>query len=93
MASSKFHIVYISRLRNVSYEDVEKKMDLARSWYRITESIWVLYTTSDAEKWNARLSPLVKDEGSLFICKLDTDRQGWMSPKFWDWMHDHEGSG
>jgi hypothetical protein len=92
MAVGELYIVYIERLRETSYEDVQKKMDLARSWYRINESVWVLYTTSDADKWYARLSPLVKDTGSLFICKLDyTESQGLMSQKFWDWVKKHKG--
>ncbi len=42
------------------------------------ESIWITYTTSDAEKWHVRLATLVKNAGYLFICKLDiTSRQGW----------------
>jgi hypothetical protein len=93
MAAGKFYIVYINRLEETPYEDLKKKMDLALNWYRVTERVWVLYTSSDAEKWYARLSTLVKDDGNLFICKLDTsDRQGWMSERFWEWMRKRETS-
>jgi hypothetical protein len=93
MAAGTFYIIYIDRFKETAYEDVKTKMDLARDWYRITERVWVLYTTSDAERWYARLSPLVKDGGSVFICKLDTsDRQGWMGERFWEWLRKHESS-
>ncbi|MGB8278638.1 MAG: hypothetical protein WCF20_12000 [Methylovirgula sp.] len=93
MASGNFYMIYINRSEASSYEDVKKKMDLSRDWYRVTERLWILYTTSDSEKWYARLNRLVKDDGSLLICKLDmSDRQGWMSEKFWEWLRKHEPS-
>jgi hypothetical protein len=93
MADAAFYVVYIDRLEGVSYEEVKKKMDLCRSWYRLTERNWILYTTSDADKLYSRLSPLVRDEGSLFICRLDiSERQGWMNNRFWDWLNRHEES-
>ena len=93
MASAKFYMVYIRRSSNVALEDVEKKMDLAVDWYRIRESLWILYSTSNVEKLYQRLASLVKDSGSLFICKLDeTERQGWMNKKFWDWIRSAKDS-
>jgi hypothetical protein len=91
MPVANFYVVYIHRLESVSYDSIKEKMDLSRSWYRITERTWILYTTSDAEKWYARLSPFVKDDGSLFICKLDmSDSQGWMNNNFWEWIRKHK---
>ena len=82
-----YYHIYISRRDDVSLDEVEKKFNLAVDWFRITAQNWVVYTTSDAEKWQARLRPFVDPGGRLFICKLDvSDRQGWMSPKFWEWL-------
>ena len=87
MAEAQFYIVYIERREEVSFESVKKKMDNALDWYRIGEEWWFVYTTSDADKWHQRLSPIVKDSGSLFICRLDSnDRQGWMTKDFWNWL-------
>lgn len=87
MATAEFYVVYIKRGPDVSYDALKEKMNLALDWYRIDETFWALYTTSDAEKWYGRLSPLVKDSGRVFICKLDvTDRQGWMNKSFWNWI-------
>jgi hypothetical protein len=87
MASGMFYVVYIDRDPNVSLEMVTAAMDKAVDWYRINESLWIVYTTSDADKWNSRLRPLTKESGNFFICKLDTaNRQGWMSKGFWKWL-------
>ena len=93
MASAKFYMVYIRRRSNVTFEEVEKKMDLAVDWYRIGDSLWILYSTSDVEKLYQRLAPLVKKSGYVFICKLDeTQRQGWMDEEFWEWIRSAKGS-
>jgi len=87
MASANYYVAYIKRRADVTFDDVKKKMDLAYDWFRIGETLWVLYSTSDTEKLYQRLAPLVKDSGSLFICKLDeTERIGWMDKEFWKWM-------
>ena len=87
MANAQYYMVYIKRKKEVTLEQVKETMDLSLDWYRVKEDLWVLYSTSDAEKWYSRLSPHVKDDGFVFICKLDpTDRQGWMAKSFWEWL-------
>jgi hypothetical protein len=87
MATAQFYVIYIKRLSSVTFDQVKEQMNRALDWYRLEESTWIVYTTSDAEKWYARLSPLAKDSGSLFICKLDiASRQGWMNKDFWSWL-------
>ena len=87
MATAQFYVIYINRLSSVTYDQVKEQMNRALDWYRLEESTWIVYTTSDAENWYARLSPLVKDSGRLFICKLDvSSRQGWMNKDFWSWL-------
>lgn len=84
---AEFYVVHIKRSSVASYDDVKKAMDKAVDWYRISDSLWVIYTTNDADTWYARLSPLVKESGELFICALDiSDRQGWMSKAFWKFV-------
>ena len=85
--SAVFYVVYIKRNASASLDDVTKIMNNSLDWYRVEETLWILYTTSDAEKWYARLSPVAKESGNFFICKLDTSlRQGWMSKHFWSWL-------
>jgi hypothetical protein len=85
--AAAFYQIYISRKSDVTAEDVEKKINLAVDWIRLSPSFWIVYTTSDADKWQARLRPFVEPGGRLFICKLDlSDRQGWAPQKFWEWL-------
>lgn len=90
MAVGEFYVVYVERLEGVPYDTLKRKMNLCRSWYRLNEKMWVIYSTSDVDKLYSRFSPLVKDDGSLFICKLDINiRQGWMNKKFWEWIREY----
>jgi len=83
----KFLHIFIDRKPGVTLEQVEQKLNLAVDWYRCHEKVYVIYTTSDVDKWLARLSDFVKPDGHLFICRLDvTDRNGWMKQSFWEWL-------
>ncbi len=84
-----FYHVFIQSKVGVSPDQVEEKMNLAVDWFRCTPNVWVLYSTSDEDKWQSRLKPLVVPRGSLFICRLDiANRNGWMSKQFWKWIRD-----
>jgi len=84
----EFYHIFIEPKAGVTREQVEEKMNLALDWFRCNSNVWVLYTTSDKNKLQTRLKPLVKPKGSLFICKLDIyKRNGFMTQKFWDWIN------
>jgi len=83
----KYFIVHIIRNPWLNLSSVTEKINLARDWYRISETLWVIYTTSNQEKWMERLAPLVKPSGNVFICEANpTIRQGIMPKAFWDWL-------
>lgn len=87
MATAKFYMIYIDRDEDATYAQVEEKMNLAVDWYYIKTGLWLVYTTSDEEKWYSRLKPLTKPGGHVFICKLNVShRQGWMKNSFWKWI-------
>ncbi len=84
---SDFYHIFIKPNKGVTSEQVEEKMNLAVDWFRCTPNVWIVYTTSDADKWLNRLKPFVEPDGSLFICKLDIARRnGWMNNEFWKWI-------
>jgi hypothetical protein len=88
MAMAEFFNVYIYCKKDVPFEKLEKQMNLSLDWMRITQHVWILYSTSDIDKWQERLRPLVEPDGSLFICRIDIKkRNGWMSKQFWDWIN------
>mgnify|MGYP001156665812 CR=1 FL=1 len=84
---AEFYHIYVFPKNGITKDQIEKKMNLAVDWIRYGSNNYIVYTTSDKDKWKARLIDFVKPEGSLLICKLDVnDRQGWMSRKFWEWL-------
>ena len=84
---AEFYLIFIKPKEGVSFDDVKKKIDLAVDWFRCTDNVWVVYTTSDEDKWQERLLPFVKTNGTLFICRLDIRRRnGFMTREFWDWI-------
>jgi len=79
--------IYISPKDGVTRAQMDKKLNLAIDWYRYARGLYVVYTTSSADKWKARLIDFVKPQGRLFICRMDaSQRQGWMNKDFWDWL-------
>lgn len=85
--SAQFLHVYIKPQDGKSMEDVEAKLDKALDWFRYAPNIYLLYTTTNADTWKARLLELVKPDGSLFISPLDMKiHRGWMSKEFWEWI-------
>ncbi|MDP2861864.1 MAG: hypothetical protein Q8N95_03635 [Desulfobacterales bacterium] len=88
---ANFYHVFIQPKKGVTNEQVEKKMNLSKDWFRCTYSVWILYSTSRIDKWQERLRPLIEPGGSLFICRLDiSKRKGWMKREFWDWIKSNE---
>lgn len=87
MASGTYYMVHIERLPSVTFDEVKGRMDKALDWFRLSESLWIVYSTVDVEKLYARLNPLAISEGTLLLVKLDMSvRQGWMEQTFWDWL-------
>jgi hypothetical protein len=87
MANKKFIHIYLDPKPGITREMIEKKIDLAIDWIRYTDTTWIVYTTSDIEKWQVRLKEFVIPEGSLFICELNiNNRNGWMIKSFWEWV-------
>lgn len=72
-----------------------KEMDKAVSWYRYRRNCWIVYTTSNAARWYARLGHLARAKGGqLLILKIDlADRQGWITKGLWEWMRAQQAGG
>jgi hypothetical protein len=79
--------IYIVAKSDVSKENIEAKMNLAIDWYRYSDTNYIVYTSSNVNKWQERLLEFVKPDGSLFICEIAlANRNGWMTQAFWDWV-------
>lgn len=88
MAEARFYQVTFKFVTpRPSEETLETAFNHALDWFKYASNCWIVWTTSDAEKWYERLRPLIKDDDSLFIVAIDvSERQGWMSRRFWDWL-------
>lgn len=87
MDKAVFYHIYIVPKEGITQEEVEKKINLALDWFRYDNSVYVVYSTSDINKWMTRLRPIVEKDGRLFVCELNhTNRNGWMNKSFWNWL-------
>lgn len=84
---AEYYNIYIKAKVGVTQEQVEKTINLAVDWYRYDDGLYIVYTTTDEDKWFERLKKHVDPKGYLFICKLDiSKRNGWMQKAFWEWL-------
>ena len=87
MSKAVFYQIYVVPKEGISYETIEKKIDLGLDWFKYDKALYVVYSTSDVKKWMLRLRPLVEKDGRLFICELNiSNRNGWMNRSFWTWL-------
>lgn len=92
MANAQFLHIFLKPRQGVSEAQIQKKIDLSVDWYKYAEHCYVVKTTSDVAKWQARLKPLVEPSGTLLIMALDvTKRQGWIAQSFWEWLKQARG--
>jgi len=61
--------------------------DKAIDWVRYSPNCWIIWTSSEPEKWYERLKPQLGSGDHLFICAIDlSERQGWLPKTIWDWI-------
>ena len=88
MAKGKFYHVYLMPKADTSYEQIEKKMNLALDWFKYDKNHWVIYSSATMDKLSARFKPLVEPTGRFFVCELNvSNRNGWMDKGFWAWLN------
>lgn len=80
--------IYINPKKGVTKEQIESKLNLAIDWYRYDNKAYIVYTTSDAKKWQLRLIDFVRNGGQLFIVEIDiNNRSGWFNRELWNWIN------
>lgn len=88
---ASFLHIFIKPKSGITNDMVKEKMNLAVDWYKYADYCWVVKTTSDVAKWQTRLKPLVDPDGSLLILTINpSERQGWISKSFWNWLKKNE---
>ncbi len=89
------------RFLNVVIMDVEADLtkinpvlDIAVDWVRYAPQCWMLWTTSNAKVWHARLKPHLGANGGVLITEIDLSEpgenySGFMRKLVWDWIERH----
>jgi hypothetical protein len=82
------HIAFKFSDGNPKISELKPVFDKAVDWFRYASNCWIVWTSSSAEEWYKRLKPHLTDKDRVFIVAIDPEeRQGWMSPSFWDWIN------
>lgn len=82
-----FYHIYLQPQEGITQSQINDQIDLAIDWYKYAPNCWVVKSTSEIERWQTRLKPLVEPDGSLVVLKVDPwVRQGWIAKGFWEWL-------
>ncbi len=68
-------------------KELEVAFNQGLDWIRIAPNAWLVWTTSDPEKWFGRLKPKINNDDHMYIFEIDIDaRKGWAPKSVWDWI-------
>jgi hypothetical protein len=83
----QFVHLWIRPKADVAVEQIEKKLNDAKDWYRYAEGTYVIFTALSTPEWERRLGSLVVPEGSFLLAPLDLSRRmGWMPKSLIAWV-------
>jgi len=69
-------------------KELEPTFNSALDWIRYAPNCWIVWTSSDADKWFSRLKPHLGPQDNMLICQIDPDDcQGWLEQWVWDWLN------
>ena len=87
MGQATYYHIYIKARPGVTLDHIKPTIDKALDWFRYDDKNWIVYTTTDAKGWYARLQNLVEPGGVALICKLSMDDYfGHMDKTLWAWI-------
>jgi len=55
------------------YEELTRAFDKGIRWTNYMPNCWLVLSSSDSERWYARLYPLLGDRDTLMICEVDPE--------------------
>jgi hypothetical protein len=71
-------------------EELKPEFNKALDWYRYAPNCWVVWTTTNAEGWYARLKPLLTDKDSMLVIPFEYGPiSGVASRGLWDFFKKH----
>jgi len=70
---------------------LEPVFSLGLDWMRLSDTSWIVWTTSNPQEWYARLRPHIDKRDGCFIIAIDvTQKAGQLYPWQWDWFKKHQ---
>ncbi|MDQ3913921.1 MAG: hypothetical protein M3323_01130 [Actinomycetota bacterium] len=76
------------RERPSSYTAVADRIkQKAADWRKPLYSQWFVETTQGPQQWSDWLTPVIDNNDRLFIVRIRTPYQGWLSQADWDWLN------
>jgi hypothetical protein len=70
-------------------DEVEKVLRKSIRWINCMPNSWLVLSSSNADRWWARLHPLLGDTDTMLICEVNPDTiQCWIQKWKIDWMNE-----
>jgi hypothetical protein len=67
--------------------ELEKILNKSIRWIKCMPNSWLVLSSSHADRWWARLHPLLGDTDTMLICEVDSETiQCWIQKWKIDWM-------
>lgn len=67
--------------------ELRPAFDKALDWIRVAPNVWIVWTTSTPQQWQARLKALVGPNDHFVIFGIDNKvRHGWAGAWVWEWL-------
>jgi len=88
-AVTNLRLVHISIYfhRELDTEAIKKSFGKAIDWIHYMPNCWLVLTSSDPDRWYARLAPLLGDEDTLLICEIRAETvTGWIGKWIIEWI-------
>ena len=86
---NKFYIItYDLKVPGRDYASLYSAIRNSAEWQHPLESVWLVYTSKNANTLYNEIRPSMDNSDLLFIAEIDPiDRQGWMAKSCWEWMN------
>ncbi len=86
--SAQFLHISLNFKQQIDQEALKKVFDKALDWAHYMPNCWIVYTSSDVNKWYERLQPFAGSHDSILIVKIDpTMKHGKLYRWVWDWLN------
>lgn len=62
----------------------------AKYWWNYIPNVWIISTNEDVDYWINKLKENNPNDTSFLIVDItESERQGWLPSKAWDWLNEN----